>query len=566
MEKILRTCGYVRVSTAIQAEEGESIETQKTQIIDFIKLKNWELINIYSDVGATGTKIEFRIEFQKMINDAKEGKFDAIVFTKLSRFARNARDYQNYLHELKQYGVQLISIKENVDPTTHMGKMIAGMLALFAEWEHETIREQMYENKMAKWKDNRTFIGKPPFGYIWNKEKKKLEIYQPDADVYHRVVRMYCDQGMAMRDIAIKLNAEGLKCKRAVWNSATISYMLKNPVYYGHYVVNQFIYEDGKRGAGTKRTNRRKPESEAITFEVDPLISKSEWDNIQIKTAHNKIITKRTGEHTMDFFLRNVVVCARCGSKMNARIGSMRKDGTFPRYYVCYYAGTSKKSIESGREKCDLPYIKAQAVENAVFADIVVMFALNPKKAFNDMFDPIKYQEKIDKQILTISRLESELNRNERTNKRLKRLIRELDDDKYNSDDLRLELRNNSDEKITILNNFNDARDSLKELRKLEEKEKEVFDFMNKNEKELKAIRRDIHNLSMADWKILAEAMLEGPVTVDYEDPIPGEHAGGVSSSYSLRYNPEIIKRFMEEGKIGQLKQNSSDNNASAYS
>jgi site-specific DNA recombinase len=560
-----RAVGYIRVSTPLQVAEGESLDTQRQQIEDFVKQHGWQMANIYEDQGKTGTKVEYRTGFQLMMNDAKEKKFEVIVFTKLSRFARNARDYQNYSHELNKYGIQIFSIKENIDPTTPIGKMIAGMLALFAEWEHETIREQMYENKMVKWKEKRAFIGKPPFGYVWNKESKKLEVYKPDADVYYNIVKMYCEQGMPMRDIAIQLNNEGLKCKRSVWSSGTISYILKNQIYYGLYVVNQFVYIDGNRGAGTKRTKKRKPESEAITFPVDPLISKPEWDRIQQITKHNKIIPKRTSENTMSFFLRSVLVCGRCGSRMNARMGSTKKDGSFLRYYVCYYSGTSKKSIETHRQKCDLPYIPAKDVEAAVWSDIMVMFALNPKQAFKDMFDPVKHQEQIDNQINIIFNLEQDLARNLRTNKRILKIIKDLDDKEFNSESIGSDLISNEKEKYGIQGRLSDAKVRLKELQGRLTREKEAFDFMKKNKKQLDSIRNDIRNLSMTDRRILVESMLKDPVVVDYEDPIPGEHGGGVAADYKIHFNPEIIKRFIEEGKIGQLNINSSDNNTSSH-
>ena len=175
-KKPKRAVGYIRVSTVIQAKEGESLSTQKLQITDFAKQRGWHLDSVYADEGISGAKIERRTNFQKMVNDAKEGKFEVIIFTKLSRFARNAREYMNLSYDLEKHGISLVSIKENIDPTNGTGKMIVGILALFAEWERETIKEQMYENKMNRWRDKRTFIGRPPYGYSWDKENNCLEI------------------------------------------------------------------------------------------------------------------------------------------------------------------------------------------------------------------------------------------------------------------------------------------------------------------------------------------------------------------------------------------------------
>jgi len=98
MEK-LKAVIYTRVSTSLQASEGESLDLQLQQCTDFIKSKGWELISIYTDSGQSGAKIEHRLQFQQMVKDAKQGNFNVIVFTKLSRFARSAgkRGYIDHL-------------------------------------------------------------------------------------------------------------------------------------------------------------------------------------------------------------------------------------------------------------------------------------------------------------------------------------------------------------------------------------------------------------------------------------------------------------------------------------
>ena len=128
-KKHKKAVGYIRVSTSIQAKEGESLSTQRDQIIEYAKNKGWKLEHTYSDEGTSGAKIENRTDFKKMIEDAKQGQFEVIIFTKLSRFARNTREYLNLSHKLEEYGITLVSIKENFDPTTATGRAMATMFA-----------------------------------------------------------------------------------------------------------------------------------------------------------------------------------------------------------------------------------------------------------------------------------------------------------------------------------------------------------------------------------------------------------------------------------------------------
>ncbi|HEY5510604.1 MAG TPA: recombinase family protein [Prolixibacteraceae bacterium] len=561
---LIKVAGYVRVSTAIQVSEGESLDTQREQITDYAKSKGWELVNIYADEGLSGGKIEYRTQFQQMIKDAKSGKFSAIIFSKLSRFARNAREYMNLSYELEQSKVNLISIKENIDPTTTTGKLLAKLLAIFAEWEHETIREQMYENKMIRWKDKRSFLGRTPLGYAWNPVTMQLEIVQKEADIYLRIVRMYVDQKMALRDIANKLTIEGVSYSRQIkdksknnktesihdkWSSAQTSYILKNPAYYGHYVLNQTVYGDGNKGAGTRRTKERKPESEAITFPIPALITKTEWDKIQASTEFKKVKTKNSNELTRSFFLRDVCYCSRCGGKMNARIGSKMKSGITHRYYACYWSNTLKKNIEGNHAKCTLPLIKAKELENAVWADVIVMFSLNPKQAFGDVFNAEKHKVRISELEQSISTLKSDLLNK---TKARERLFRMLDVEDLDENELHEKLRKNQDQILTVKGNLSDFQGKLDDLKGMEAKQKEIIEFYEKNKNHYASLRKEISNLAPLDRKTLVESMLQGPIRIDHQADSEEDGPGGVQADYKLQFNPQIIERFIDEGKIKQ--------------
>jgi site-specific DNA recombinase len=560
----IKVAGYVRVSTAIQVTEGESLDTQREQITEYAKSKGWDLVHIYADEGLSGGKIEYRTQFQQMVKDAKSGKFSAIIFSKLSRFARNAREYLNLSYELEQHKVNLISIKENIDPTTTTGKLLAKLLAIFAEWEHETIREQMYENKMIRWKDKRSFLGRPPLGYAWNPATMQLEIVQKEADIYLRIVRMYVDQKMALRDIANKLTLEGVSYTRPIkdksknnkteslhdkWSSAQTSYILKNPAYYGHYVLNQIVYGDGIKGAGTRRTKERKPESESITFPIPPLITKTEWDKIQASTEFKKVKTKNSSELTRSFFLRDVCYCSRCGGKMNARIGSKMKSGITHRYYACYWSNTLKKNIEGNHAKCTLPLIKAKELENAVWADILVLFSLNPKKAFGDVFNSEKHKERITELERSISVMKSDLLSK---NKIRERLFKMLDVEDLDENELHDKLRKNKDQILTIEGNLLELKSKLDDLQNMETKQRQIIEFYEKNKNQYASLRKEIANLAPLDRKILVESMLKEPIRIDYQSDSEEDGPGGCIADYNLQFNPLIIERFIDEGKIKQ--------------
>ncbi len=568
----IKAVGYVRVSTAEQVE-GESLDTQRRQIKEFCDLKGWELTHTYADEGKTGAKLEHRLDFKQMLDDAEAGKFNIIVIWKLSRFARNVRDYHNTMFELDKHSVSIASVKENIDPTTKTGKMIAGMIALFAEWEHETIREQMWENKMIKWKDKRMFNGKAPFGYTWNKKEEKLEINQPEADLYHRIVEMYIKQGLSMKDITIRLNNEKLTAtmyRKKVdgseyihkpFSSAVVSYMLKNPAYYGHYVVNQFKHVLNPKSGLYNRSKELKPESEMITYSIPALISKTKWDEIQQTTKFRKVKTKNKGEFTDMFFLRDICVCGRCGSKLGTTVGNRRNDSSRPRYYSCYWASTSKKNLADGRtHKCSQPLSKAEEVEEQVWNGIMAKFGIlgKGKQAFEKLYDASKYESDINNLKQTIERFSSDLKIKERAKKRIYTI---LEDEEFSGEDLKKKLRENTDEILTLKSKITDSEQKLIELSEIQKSTKALQDFAVNNQDQYKQFRKELRELSLPDKKLLMEAWVKGKITVHYNEDEDEYH--GVHCDYKTQISNSILERFVEEGKLSQLNKNSSGNYSS---
>ena len=95
-----RYAGYIRVSTSAQVDKGESLPEQREQISKYCSAMNYNLTKIYEDGGISGGSLE-RPALDRMIEDARDGKFNKIVFKKMSRFGRNARDLLNlfdFLH------------------------------------------------------------------------------------------------------------------------------------------------------------------------------------------------------------------------------------------------------------------------------------------------------------------------------------------------------------------------------------------------------------------------------------------------------------------------------------
>jgi len=451
----------------------------------------------------------------------------------------------NTSDDLAKHGVQLVSIKEGIDPTTKTGKMIAGILALFAEFEHETIREQMAENKMARWKEQRTFVGQPPFGYRWDKRQHKLVIKEDEAEVYKQIVGMYVDQRMSTMAIATKLREENVPSRRgkgqSKWTDAGILFILKNPAYYGELIVNTHKYTDSERGAGLKRTKELKPADQHITFQIPPLISKSRWDEIQQTIQFNRHKGKRN-DKINESYLRDVLRCEICGSKL---VAVRRGD---KRYYACrYHLASANKLEQEGRKRCPLPLIPAEKIESTIWSDFKTKLAFaKSETVFKKLFNPAEQKKQMANLTHAEAKLSSELAKKKQQRDKIYALLELPDSD---VDEIHAKLKANKQEIQSIESRKKDVEDKLLQTKEAFSKLQDSLDYIKNNKELLKTLRSQLNKLHPDDRKLLVESMLEEHIIVGYNDsPHPDDK--GVDVEYRLRGDLSILKRFSNEGKL----------------
>lgn len=555
----MNALGYVRVSTPSQAKEGESLKTQREAIENYAKEKGWKLLDIHADEGISGAKSD-RPALTKLLEDVRKKQAEFIIIHRLSRFGRNARDLLNNVEVLKENGAKLVSLKDGIDYSTPYGQAMLTVLAAIAQLERDIIDEQMKENKLARWKDGRAIVGRLPFAFRWNKQNKEIEVVQKEADLYHRIVAMYLDEGKSFGDIALQLKDEGAKCRRKPWSSATISYLLKNPIYYGHYVVNRTKY-DGKR-----RTKEQKPASEHITLKIDnPIISKTRWDQIQERTQFNK--TK--GKHitiSEDYFLRDVIICGECGGAIKPRHGNKRNDGSRPRYYSCYWRGTSEKDLKvSAKKRCHLPYIKADEIEGEVWYYLTSFLTLQKVERksgskhhptpFHELFDSKKYEQKLTQLESQITEFENEIKKKERSRQRLYAFLEEEQD--YSNEFLQ-RLRKIDEDIFTFTSKIKDAKNKIGELRESKENDHLYKDFLSNRKGFIKRLITDLQNLSPKGKKQLVEGMLREKIRI--WSGTDGNHWD--AETPKLRFNKDILNQFIEDGQVQYSNKNTTNHPA----
>lgn len=216
-----RVVAYIRVSSEEQKKEGLSLEAQKRNIEDYCDSKGWFLNRIYQDAGISGKSIQGRKAFQEMISDAKQEKFSALVVTKFDRAFRNVMDALKTLDEFNALKIDFISISEQIDTTTAMGRAMFTIISVFAELERKLTSERVRTIHDDKFK-NGIMVGKPPRGYRYSKTQKKFLIDDKRAEIVRKAFEM------------TKNNVNWKKiCEELKINHQTYYDLLKNKAYIG---------------------------------------------------------------------------------------------------------------------------------------------------------------------------------------------------------------------------------------------------------------------------------------------------------------------------------------------
>jgi site-specific DNA recombinase len=156
---------YIRVSTQDQAQHGFSLDAQQDSLINYAKALGYEIYKIYRDEGKSGKDMKHRSEMMQMLKEAEEKKFSAIFIYKLDRFSRSLKDLILTIDQLKEWGIDFISLQDKIETTSASGKLMFQIIGAFAEFERNIIGDRTKFGMERKAKEG-GFITKAPKGYI----------------------------------------------------------------------------------------------------------------------------------------------------------------------------------------------------------------------------------------------------------------------------------------------------------------------------------------------------------------------------------------------------------------
>ena len=161
----LRVAAYARVSSNSD-DQAHSFAAQNAYFSKLIAGNpNWELADIYADKGVTGTSIDKREDFLRMMEDCRKGRVDRILVKSISRFGRNTKESLEAVRELAGLGVSVLFEEQKIDTAESTGEMLTAIFATLAQKESESISEKMRWSIRTRMTQGRYLTPSIPFGY-----------------------------------------------------------------------------------------------------------------------------------------------------------------------------------------------------------------------------------------------------------------------------------------------------------------------------------------------------------------------------------------------------------------
>ncbi len=358
-----RAAIYARVSDKSQdGEDKSSISEQIGEMEAYCESKGLAITARYHEVGRGWSKK--RPEFQRMLADARRGRFDTIVCWKSDRLSRGMYPAAALMEVVEAHQIRLEAVMDAIDMKTF------GLMAAIGKIELDNFRERSTMGKRGTAKQGRVPTGNLPYAYRIGDDGRP-EVVEEQAEVVRRIFHMYVHEGMRAHSIAVRLTDEGIPTQsgKLLWLQSRVHHILGNATYTGTWVYGKYRHvstEDGMKVYD-------QPRDTWIEIPVPQIIDDETWERAQALKKQRSVKAKRNTN--VLYLLQHLLKCGECGRNFHARCTRSTtnvRNGkkyryelpTPSRYYMC-------NGMQSMRLRCrERPYIRAERLEEPIWSEV----------------------------------------------------------------------------------------------------------------------------------------------------------------------------------------------------
>ncbi|NLB56471.1 MAG: recombinase family protein [Lentisphaerae bacterium] len=362
----LRVTFYARVSTE-KFEQLNSLENQVQYYTELIHSKpNWIFVDGYVDEGISGTSTKKRDSFNRMISDAKDGRFDFIITKEISRFSRSTLDSIRYTQELLEHNVGVLFQNDNINTLDTDSEFRLVVMAGVAQDEVRKLSERLKFGFRQSIRNGRVLGNDKIWGY--DKKDCRLTINEEEAAAVRIIFDLYANQRIGIRRISQVLFDMGYTSRKGnEFNVLTIRHILTNPKYKGWYCGNKTLSIDYR-----SKKNIFLDESEWVTYPdpgVPAIVSEELWDraNALYKARSEQMKSHQSAaEYHNRYAYSGKLVCEAHGTSFHRQVLKSKKGSK--EVWEC------KVYRQRGRAFCTAPQLRTSEL-NEIMARIFTNLA-----------------------------------------------------------------------------------------------------------------------------------------------------------------------------------------------
>ena len=357
-QPVVRCAIYTRKSTEEGlAQEFNTLQAQRESAEAYIvshRQEGWTALSErYDDGGFSGATID-RPALKTLLAEVEAGQIDCVLVYKVDRLSRSLLDFARLMELFDRHKVSFVSITQDFNTTTSLGRLTLNVLLSFAQFEREIISERTRDKLSAARRKGKWIGGTPVLGYDVDPAGKRLIVNQTEATQVREIYRLYSELE-SLEATVRALQAQGITTK--AWTSS------KGRVHAGRpfcttavrLLLSNVVYAGFVNHKGT-----------VYTGEQEAIVGQALWDAVNERLKERGGHLRGRKHHRQDALLANLVYCDQCQGAMF--LTSTRKSGKPHRYYACR---TKRRTSEP---RCRQLPVSATDLENGLMERLRPIF------------------------------------------------------------------------------------------------------------------------------------------------------------------------------------------------